>query len=187
MITNPTPPQWALICGAFQTLAGFALLAFPANTVSGFLRAFPRDVWSGRILSIIAWAFAAWATAIVPIDFLHPIQQSNALIPIAVVLAFLTCWWMPDLLACRAVAGLFMLFPCPLFLALRAHPSDWRLALITYAYALAVWGMFVMFSPFHMRRANFFLADRPLLQKICGAIMLALGLLFIALAFTALR
>ena len=187
MIHTPSPPQWALLCGAPLALAGLAMLLLPAAGVSAFLRAFPRDVWSGRLLSVIAWVFAAWATAVMPLDFLAPIQQPNVLIPITAVLALLTIWWMPDLLSCRAVAGIFMFLPYPLCLALRTHPSDWSLALITYSYALAVWGMFVMFSPYHMRRLNFYLADRPALQKICGVLMLALGVLFIILAFTALR
>jgi hypothetical protein len=93
---------------------------------------------------------------------------------------------MPDMLACRGVAGILMLYPSPLFLALRAHPSDWRLAVILHAYAMAVFGMVVMFSPHHMRRACFYLADRPALQKTCGALKLALGALFIILACTVL-
>ena len=166
---------------------GLALLCAPAGKASAFLRAFPRDAWAGRVLAAAAWAGAAWATWLMPLDFLAPVQQPHVLIPLAALLAALTCWWMPDMLACRGVAGLLMLFPCPLFVAVRAHPSAWRLALVTYAYLAAIKGMVVMFSPYHMRRAMFFLADRPALQKVSGAACLVLGALFITLAYTALR
>jgi len=187
MIHNPSPPQWALLCGVFPALAGLAMLALPADFVSARLRAFPRAAWTGRVLSALAWAGAAWATYVMPLDILRAVQQPHVLLPLAAVLALLTWWWMPDLLACRGVAGLLMLFPCPLFAALRAHPSAWRLAPILLAYAAAVAGMVVMFSPHHMRRAFHFLAERPAAQKTCGSILLALGALFTALAFTALN
>ena len=184
MINNPSPSQWTLILGAFNALAGLAMLALPA---SGFLRAFPRDAWAGRVLAALAWTGAAWATFIMPLDFLRPIQHLHVLGPITAALTLLTWWWMPDLLACRATAGLLMLFPCPLFQALRfEHHTNWRLAPILFAYAAAIAGMVVMFSPFHMRRAFHWLAERPRAQKICGALMLGLGALFTALAFTAL-
>ena len=163
------------------------MLALPAAGVSAFLRAFPRAAWTGRALSALAWAGAAWATMVMPLDILRTIQQPHILLPLTIALALLTWWWMPDLLACRGVAGLLMLFPCPLFAALRSHPSAWRLAPILLAYAAAVAGMAIMFSPHYMRRALHFLADRPAAQKMCGSILLALGALFIALAFTVLQ
>jgi len=188
MIQNPSPPQWALLCGALHALAGLALLlAPPAGGATALLRAFPRAAWAGRVLSALAWAGAAWAAYIMPLDILHVIQQPRVLLPATAVLILLTWWWTPDLLACRGVAGLLMLFPCPLFAALRAHPSAWRLAPILFAYAAAVAGMAVMFSPHYLRRALHFLADRPAARKICGAVLLAMGALFITLAFTALQ
>jgi len=186
IVQNPSPPQWVLLCGVFHALAGLAMLAFPTGGVSAFLRAFPRAAWGGRVLSALAWLGAAWAIHIMPLDILRLVQQPHVLIPLTLALALLTWWWMPDLLACRGVAGLLMLFPCPLFAALRAHPSAWRLLPILFAYAAAVIGMAVMFSPHHMRRAFHFLADRPPAQKICAILLLAIGALFIALAFTAL-
>ena len=183
----PSPSQWALFCGAFQALAGLALLVFPVASTRAFLRAFPRDVWSGRVLSAVAWIGAAWAIKIMPLDFLQMVQQASALVPITIVLTLLTWWWMPDLLACRGLAGILMLFPCPLFNALRAHFSDWRLALVVYAYAAAIAGMIVMFSPHHMRRVFHFVADRPVVQKATGGVMFAVGVLFLVLAFTALK
>ena len=187
MIENPSPAQWALLCGAFQALAGLAMLLLPVDGVSAFLRAFPRSVWGGRVLSALAWTGAAWATHAMPLDFLQPVQQAHVLVPLTVALTLLTWWWMPDLMACRGVAGLLMLFPCPLFLALRAHPSAWRLAPVVFAYAAAVAGMVAMFSPFYMRREFHRLADNPALQKACGAVLLAVGALFIMLSFTVLK
>ncbi len=187
MIDNPTPSHWAFICGAFQALAGLAFLVFPSSAVAAFLRGFPRAEWTGRILAVITWILAAWATMVLPLDFLRPVQQPQVLVPLTAALAFLTCWWMPELLACRAVAGILMLFPCPLFLAVRAHPSAWRIALVVYAYIAAIKGMVIMFSPYHMRRACFCLADRPALQKTIGIVFLLIGIFFITLAYTALR
>ena len=187
MIHNPSPPQWALLCGAFQALAGLALLALPADGVTAFLRAFPRSTWAGRVLSTLAWAGAAWATWLMPLDFLRPVQQPHVLVPVTAVLALLTWWWMPDLLACRGLAGLLMLFPCPLFLVVRSHPSAWRLALVVFGYAAAVKGMVFMFSPHYVRRACHFLAEHPAPRKAAGAVLLLLGAFFIALSFTALN
>lgn len=187
MMANPTATQWALACGAFQLAAGFFLLCSPAGAATGFLRGFPRNALAGRFLAVVAWVFTAWATYLFPLDFIAPIQRPHVLVPLTAVLALLTCWWMPEMLSCRATAAFLMLFPCPLFIALRAHPSAWRLVYVTFSYLAIVAGMVVMFSPYHMRRAFYFLADHPLARKTTGAVFLAAGLLSSVIALAVIH
>ena len=176
--------DWSLLLGAVLALKGLlALLAAPL--AARLAQRFPRDVWTGRVLSAAAWAWAGWALYTMPIEFLTPVRPY---IPFAALAAIPLTWiWMPDLLSCRAAGCLLTLFPCPLLLDVRFHPSPWRLALVSFVYLCIVAGMILLLYPWYLRRALAFLAGHPARMRAGGAATLLLVAGFITLGLTVLR
>ena len=99
----------------------------------------------------------------------------------AAVLTVLTCWWMANLLPIRGAAAIFMLFPAELFPVIRLEPTQWRLALVVFAYVCAMVGMFGMFYPWRIRQALAWLAASQAKVSATGWASLATGALFVAL------
>ena len=175
--------QWSLVLGAVLLLKGLFALGATAAAVRR-AQSFARDVWIGRVLATVAWIWAGWALYTMPLEFLAPLRHW---IPLAILVCIpLTWWWMADLLACRAVGGLLVLFPCPLLLAVRFHPSAWRLVLVAFAYAAVVTGMALILYPYFLRRWLDWLAVKPGRLRAAGAASLALGALFLALGLAVL-
>ena len=180
----PTPFQWSLVFGSLLTAQGLFFLAGGRYAVA-VLQTLPRDVWTGRVLAALAWLGAGWAAWVMPLSIIEPFKR---FIPVVVLVCIPLSWyWLDDLLACRATGGILMLFPTPLLLSLRAHPSPWRLVLITFAYLAIIKGMFLMLYPWHMRRACHAAAASTILRMIGGVTALVVGLVILAAGFLALR
>jgi len=88
------------------------------------------------------------------------------------------------LLACRAAGGLLALLPAPVLLVARFHPSPWRLAVVILMYLLAVAGMLLMMSPYHLRDWIECATRAPPRTRLAGLLLTALALLLAALALT---
>ena len=103
-----TLSHWSLLLGGLLLVKGILELA-ARPLVERMARAFARHVWTGRVLATLAWIWAGWALYVMPLELLQPIRQW---IPLLVLAAIPLSWyWMPDLLSCRAVGGLLVLFP----------------------------------------------------------------------------
>jgi len=173
-----TLSHWSLLLGALLLFPGvFALALQP--TAARLAAGFARHVWGGRLLAAAAWAWAGWALYTMPLELLTPIRQW---IPLLTLVAIPLSWfWMADLLGCRAVGGLLVLFPCPLLLVVRESPSPMRLALVILAYAAIVAGMVLILYPYYLRRWLAWLAARPASLRVAGAASALLGLFFLVL------
>ncbi|MFZ4397048.1 MAG: hypothetical protein ACOYOU_15645 [Kiritimatiellia bacterium] len=171
---------WALLLGAILFVNGVFLLA-ARRQAAGSVRGFARHVWAGRVLSTLAWIWAGWALYIMPLELLRPIRQWIPLLVLAAVP--LTWYWMADLLSCRAVGGLLVLFPAPLLLAAREEPSPLRLALVIFTYVAIIIGMGLILYPYYLRRWLDWCAARPGRLQGAGSVSLALGLFFVALGW----
>ena len=122
-------------------------------------RRFPRSVWPGRIMAAVALAWAAlWLKAMPlgpldilvmpfpkPFGFLSPL---TILVPVALVSV---CYFLDELLSCRALGGVMVLVPAPFLSAAQWHPSPWRYVILVIMYAMAVLGMWWIASPFRLR------------------------------------
>ena len=173
--------DWSLLLGALLAAKGiFVLAARP--TATRLAKGFSRDVWTGRLLATVTWLWAGWALYVMPLELLMPIRTWIPLLTLAVIP--LSWFWMAELLSCRAVGGLLVLFPCPLLQVARAHPSEWRLALVIFAYVSIVAGMTLILYPYYLRRWIDWTAARPVRMRAAGACTLALGALFIGLGLT---
>jgi len=173
-----TLSHWSLLLGGLLLAKGIFLLAARPQA-ERMAKGFARHVWTGRVLATFAWIWAGWALYVMPLELLQPIRQW---IPLLVLAAIPLSWyWMAELLSCRAMGGLLVLFPCPLLLAVREEPSPLRLALVIFAYLAIVIGMTLILYPYYLRRWIAWAITRPLRMQLAGAASAALGAFFVAL------
>ncbi|MCF7839049.1 MAG: hypothetical protein K9N49_10515 [Candidatus Marinimicrobia bacterium] len=172
---------WSL-AGAFFLL-GAGALAAPA-AAWGALRAFPRSRWPGRILTVVDMVWVVWLVHAMSLGsfawlkaWLYP--------SLPVVIVLIACL-MNDLLAPRALGGLFLLIPTPLLRAVRFHPSLWRLLIVALAYALAITGMIWLLSPFRFRHWQERLLPTASKVRLAGALCLGCAVLLALVGATAL-
>ncbi len=176
--------QWSLILGAFFT--GWGLFVLLAPTVAArALKRFPRDRWSGRVLSVVALAWSGWLIYAMPLEFLVPYRRW---VPWVTLMAMPLTWAaMPDLLACRALGGLLCLLPAPVLQVARFHPSPWRLVVVVLMYAAAIKGMVLLMSPHYLRRLIDAGTGRPAWLRVGGAVAAALGGVLLVLGWGVFR
>ena len=170
--------HWCQVLGAFFLCYSLVLLTKPA-LIARCMKAFPRSVWTGRVLSAIAWIWTGVALYQMNLDLLMPIIKY---LPFIIVVCIGLSWvWMKELLASCALAGIFMLLPMPLILAVRADASLWRLVPVTIGYIMLTLGMDVMLYPWHHRNALTWASASESRLRMIAAIPLTLSiLLFIA-------
>jgi len=179
-----TLSHWSMLLGALLLAKGIFLLAAPPQAAR-MARGFARHVWAGRVLATLAWIWAGWALYVMPLELLQPIRQW---IPLLVLAAIPLSWyWMADLLSCRAVGGLLVLFPCPLLLAVREEPSPFRLALTIFAYLAIIIGMTLILYPYYLRRWIDWCVARSIRMQVAGAAGVALGAFFVGLGLLVFR
>ena len=180
---------WFFVLGV--PLFGYGLFTvLRPQLAARLLAAFPRNRIAGQVLCAAAWLWTAYEVDTIGIDVFDRIVRRlwffSSDIPgmvwiLAIVLTVLTCLWMDNLLSLRAISALFMLFPAELFPAVRLCDTSWRRALVVFAYACAVVGMFGMFYPWHLRRALAWRAAKQMRVIGFGAAYLALGALYLVL------
>jgi uncharacterized protein YjeT (DUF2065 family) len=137
-----------LVPAGISGILAIALLAKPLVFRQWLVR-FPRDLWSGRVLAVIAVFWAAWILRDLPFGRFEGFKVS--LWPAALLLGAGVCIYMDELLAPRALGALLLLFPAPLLDAARWHPSGWSVVMSFVAYVLVVKGMFLLLSPYWLR------------------------------------
>ena len=166
--------QAKLVTCLLFALPGLFALALPTPAAKAAL-VFPRHKGAGRVLSAVAFIWAACIVYFIPLDFLAKFRLP--LVALLVVSIPLSWRWMPDLLAARALGGLWCLLPAPVLLASRFAESGGRLVVVTLMYVVAVAGMISAFSPYYLRDVLFFLAEKPASRmRAAGAALLVCGI-----------
>jgi len=168
--------------------AAAILLRMPFIWAPGWARqalyAFPRNRWAGGVLTAIDLAWVTWLLINLHLGWFEPYKMALYLAaPVAWILLFV---FMDELLAVRALGGLFILMPTPLLEAARWHPSPARYVMIVIAYAMVIVGVVYVAQPHRFRRwARFFLQDRDewtrwfgLAGVLAGSLLVILGLVF---------
>jgi len=139
----------AVVAGAATALLHVPCLLLPGRA-SVWLKRFPRGRTAGWILSAIDLAWAGWLLHHEP---LGRFEEFKPLIFVLVpVVLILVCFLMDELLASRALGGLFLLAPAPLLDAARWHASPARLVVVAFSFALVAAGLVLVLSPYHFRR-----------------------------------
>ena len=177
------PEKYTATCavaGAIFLALAAAPIASPCR-VAAMWRRYPRSVWPGRILSVVALVWSALWLLAMP---LGPFAIIRDPMPILLVVAIAAVWYLcDDLLSCRAVGGVLVLVPTLLLSAAQWHPSPGRLVPLIVGYLLAVAGMFFIAKPHLLRDALFFLAASPVRTRLAGALFAVVGVLLLVAAF----
>ena len=150
-------------------------------------RRFPRSVWPGRAMAVVAIAwFVLWLPFIL-LEFAPALAPS--LLPwlqvLFLALAAGTLLSLQELLSCRAAGMLLVLLPTPLLSAAQWHPSPARYLVIAAAYAMAVCGMVVVARPWVLRDAILRANATPARARLVSALFLAAGLALLVCAAAA--
>ena len=172
----------ALILGGAIAIVHAPGLLAPERAKT-WLAAFPRNKWAGWLLTGIVLAWSAWLVTQMPLgrfDSYKPLLY--AIGPIVFVLIVL---FMDELLAARALGGLFLLIPSPLLDAARPHESDWRLAIAVLAYGFVIVGIILVLCPYMFRKTVALWSRSPAACRVWGGAGLILGLAIMALALAA--
>ena len=171
----------SLALGGLAALAGLAMAAAPQQARRAIL-AFPRHRLSAWVLTAGALVWTGFALHAMPMGGLSHLKRY--IWPIAPVAFILLAYYLPELLAPRALGGLLLLWPTPMLDAARWHPSPWRYAITLSAYVMVVAGMMLVMTPYRLRlwSARWIETDARLRaagygKLAYGLVMLALGLL----------
>lgn len=168
----------AVVAGSVS-LVIFGLLGIWPAPVARWVARFPRQVWSGRILTVVD---IAWGTVLLLNAHFIWIDQRPLLVYIlAPVLAVLIMALMDDLLAARALGGLCLLIPVPMLAAAFLQDSLGRLVVTALAYLLAIMGMVLLWSPYMLRKLTERWIHRPAVCQLVALVGCALGCLLLGL------
>ncbi|MDD5348488.1 MAG: hypothetical protein PHT59_07735 [Candidatus Omnitrophica bacterium] len=121
----------------------------PASTRKA-VAAFPRHRIAAWVLTAVDLAWVTWIIANASLgrfEFLKPALYLAAPLSYALIVVF-----MDELLAPRALGGLFLLAANPMLQAARWHASGWRFVIVVLAYAWVVIGVTLVLSPYRFRQ-----------------------------------
>jgi hypothetical protein len=173
----------AALFGGIVAALGLMAVAAPAPLTAA-LKAFPRGRWPAWGLVAVDMAWVGWllhVTYLGPLEFLKPYLAVE--VPVAFVLIVV---FMDELLAPRALGGLFLLAATPMLQAARFHPSAWRFLVGITAYLLVLAGIVLVLTPFRFRRAVLPLVRNAERCRWAGGAAALVGAAFLAVSLTAL-
>lgn len=171
-----------------------AWCTFAPRSAREFIRGFPRSVVAAWILTAIGLCWAAWLifrtyVGRFGVPLVNTTVDFEKLKPLLFLLTpalfFLMVRFMDELLAPRALGGLFLLVPAPLLAAARWHSSQLRLVVVVFAYAMAITGIALILSPYLFRKMSRYWIENDANCRLLGGAGLAFGILVIVLGATA--
>jgi uncharacterized protein YjeT (DUF2065 family) len=172
----------ALVVAAVLLVVSLPFAVAPDRAVA-FLGRFPRSRAAGGVLAAVS---LFWAAMIV---YNAELGRFNSLKPVLMILAvvafFLVFFLMDELLAPRALGGLFLLAATPVLNAARWHPSALRLVPVLIAYILVLAGMFLVLNPYLFRKTVERIGGSPSRWRAIGGGGIAVSVVLAALALLA--
>ena len=173
--------QVSLITGIIFMLTHLPCIIKPQLSQK-VLKAFPRNKLMGWILTAVTLIWAAYLLNQTPLGKFDVAKDYLMILtPIAIGLII---YFMDELLAARALGGLFILVPAPMFIAARTSDSPLRLIIVVIAYILVVAGIIFILNPYKLRNLFSKLLDSNSSTKIIGLTGSIVGLLLIILSLT---
>ena len=171
---------WAVVIGSVMLGFFLAWFAYPA-AMNAWLAAFPRSPWAGRILAALDIALVAYLLLSEKFAW---VDAHRELVFLAAPAAYLlVVFFMDELLAARALGGLFLLVPFWVLKAAFVHPAPGRLLMTVFAYIMVIKGIVLVWSPYVYRKQfervnrNAALRNFSLLTgALLGLAMIAMGL-----------
>jgi len=173
------PLAWvSLLLGLATGLVCGWMVLYPAAARRAFA-AFPRSRIAGIVLATVDLGWSAWWVLHMP---LGSFERYKPLVYFAApVVWFAVVFLMDELLASRALGGLFLLLPAPMLSAARWHPSPWRLVVVVLAYLMVIKGMALTLSPWLFRKSAEIWLSTDRRCRLVGAAGLVLAALLVAL------
>jgi len=167
-------------------ILGWHLVLCLAPGKAGVLLAgFPRHVWAGRILAAIAIGWVVYLVWNSQIAWLEKYRLLLCVLsPVAYVLIII---FVDELLAARALGGIFLLVPALILDVAFVYPSTSRLFMSVFAYVLVILGMILVWSPYMFRKMTAPWSSRIGACRMVGTIGSALGLVMILLGWFVYR
>ncbi len=164
-------------------VAWHALLAARPDLAGSWISGFPRNVLAGRVLAAVD---VAWVVVLLlQSDFKWVENHVFLLVLSAPVSLLLIVLFVDDLLAVRALGGLFLLAPQAILDAALVHPSNIRLVMTFFAYVLVLLGIVWVWSPFMFRKMIVRWILSPPAARAAGLTGCALGLTMLLLGLLA--
>lgn len=181
---TPSLSTLAIVLGG-----GFAALNLPGVlNPAGFgaaARKFPRNVALGWLLTLAATAWFVHYVSLETVADFAAIKTPLCIFFGAVGVA--TCIFVTDFLAVRGLAAfLLVLAKCTVDTA-RGVESDWRLVLVTWAYAWVIAGMWLTVSPWRLRDWIGWMTANESRTRWWSVMHLGFGLFVAVLGFTVFR
>ena len=174
----------AVILGLVMALPQIYGLLKPAAFAAG-LRKFPRSLPWGVALMLMG---TGW--------FVYYLDQESIsdfaawkpwLLAGFAAVGIASCFFVQDFLAVRGLAVVLLLLAKLMVDTARWVETDWRLVMVTWAYALVIAGIWFTIWPWHLRDVlNWATADEKRV-RVGSAIRLAFGLFVTVLGLTVYR
>jgi uncharacterized protein YjeT (DUF2065 family) len=171
---------WAVVFGVLK-LGGSIFAALRPELFRKGVVAFPRSVWPARILTVIDLVWAAFLLNAMAMGNFDRFKVAlYGLCPLAIILVVI---YLDELLAPRALGGLYLLLAAPLLDVARCHPSSWSLLMTVVAYMMVIAGIAFILTPYLFRKMfSFWIRDDRICRSMAmigifaGAVMLGIGL-----------
>lgn len=148
-MTYPISLAFAEFAAGTLLLLSHLPALFAPQKISALLSAFPRSLWTGRLLLVAATVWAAFLVA--TIDLGEFATMRNSLVFGVAVSGVLTWIFVGDFLAVRALSILLLLAADVLLSAAFLQPETSRLWLVFLAYGWIFAGMFLVGLPWLAR------------------------------------
>lgn len=148
-------------------------------------RRFPRDVSTGWVLMITATVWFLFNVSQESVTDFASMKKVFYLLFGAVGIG--SCIFVQDFLTIRGLAVIFLLAAKLMVDTARWADSDWRLVITTWAYVLAVAGMWFTISPWRMRDILNWSNATEQRTRITSAARVAFGLFVVILGIAVFR
>lgn len=155
-----------------------ALLA-PSLTTQ-FLRSFPRNLFIGRTLLVVAVAWSLWLMLTMDLGEFAPLRQ---ILAVAVFFAGVAAWiFLEEFLAVRALSMCLLLAADVLLCAAFLQPPVSRLLLVFLAYGWIFAGLFWVALPWLLRDQILWILQKPWRLRLAAWAGIGYGVLVLACA-----
>ena len=168
----------AMILGLLVMLPNAFGLLQPAR-FGAWARQFPRHPVAGSVLMLLATAWFIYYVRLENVADFEPLKPY--LIGLFIAVGVGSCLFLKDFLAVRGAAVVMLLLAKLMVDTARWADSDWRLLIVTWAYVLAVAGMWFTISPCRMRDLIQWATANNTRIRIGSGLRFAFGLLVLLL------
>ncbi|SRR5581483_1136764 len=181
---EPSLSLLAVLLGLGLGLPQIYGLLNPKGFATG-VRKFPRSLPWGVALMVLA---TAWFLFYLDEESIADFREYKTILLAGFgAVGVAACLYVQDFLAVRGLAVVFMLLAKLMVDTARWAETDWRLVIISWAYLLAIAGIWFTIYPWHLRDFLNWMTANEKRVRIGSALRLAFGLFVAVLGLTVYR